>query len=451
MSQTHAQQQAASTILRIAIPAIGDAYLQNLIGIVDMFFVAKLGLLAVDAVGVTNIYSMTYIALFTATATALSVFLARAVGEKNLASGQSVVWHGFLLNLASGLVLALVSILFHSPLLHLMGATGRLEATALPYFLITLGISPLIAVFTAQTAAFRATGDTKTPFRVGLEMNAIHFILDYLFIFGFASFHGYGLKGAAIALVCARFYGWFRLWLLAQKVSFLATKEVNWSLQMPLLASLIRFGVPAALERLFMRLGQIVYFGLIVRMGIGTYAAHNIAGTMTVFASTIGSGFATAAIVSIGQAIGRKEVETIPALRRWGYIYASTTMTIVTAILCAFSPFAGYLFTQNQHVIHLLFIVLAIDTCSQPFLAAVLIDTAAIQANGDSRYPMIVTALGIWGIRTLGVYLFGVKFGFGLPAVWASIAADNAFRTILFRWYYKKKHNSGDSRICLQG
>jgi len=47
--------------------------------------------------------------------------------------------------------------------------------------------------------------------------------------------------------------------------------------------------------------------------------------------------------------------------------------------------------------------------------------------------------IGIWGIRTLGVYIFAWKLGLGLPAVWTSIALDNAFRTGLFAWYRKKK------------
>lgn len=51
-------------------------------------------------------------------------------------------------------------------------------------------------------------------------------------------------------------------------------------------------------------LGQVIYFGLIVRMGIDVYATHNIAGTLTTFGYTIGSGFATAATATISRAIG---------------------------------------------------------------------------------------------------------------------------------------------------
>jgi Na+-driven multidrug efflux pump len=82
---------------------------------------------------------------------------------------------------------------------------------------------------------------------------------------------------------------------------------------------------------------------------------------------------------------------------------------------------------------------LFIDLISQPFLASVLVDTSAVQASGNSTFPMIVTIIGIWIIRTLGVYIFAWKLGYGLPAVWISIAADNALRAGLFIWYRRKR------------
>lgn len=425
----------ARRVFHIALPAIGEAYLQNLLGVVDAFFIAKLGLIAIDAVGVTNVYSMTYVGVFIAVSAALSVFLSRAVGAKNLERGHAVIWHGFVIAVIVGIIVSLISVFFSVPLLHIMGAHGILQYTARPYFTIVLGISPLIALFTAQSAAFRAIGDTKTPLRVGLEMNALHVVFDYLLIFGIGSFHGFGIKGAAIAMVLARLYALIRLWTKSRQVEAIALHAPDLKLSASLGWSMTKFAVPAALERLSMRLGQVVYFGLIVRMGVDVYATHNIAGTLTTFASTIGTGFATAATATIGQAIGSGQQEDVRVYRRWSYIEAAIFMTGATIMLCLFSPWIGLLFTHDQHVIHLLFIILAIDIFSQPFLAAVLVDTSAVQAGGNSKFPMLTTMIGIWVIRTLGVYLFAWRFGFGLPAVWVSIAADNALRAGLFLWY----------------
>lgn len=427
-------------VFRIALPAIGEAYLQNLLGIVDAFFIAKLGLIAIDAVGVTNIYSMTFIGMFVAVSAALSVFLSRAAGAKNLERGRSAIWHGIVIAFVLGIVLSFISVFLAIPLLHIMGANGKLQSTAYPYFTIVLGISPLIALFTAESAAFRAIGDTKTPLRVGLEMNILHVILDYVLIFGVGSFHGLGIAGAAIAMVLARLYALIRLWITSRQIDALSLHAPDLKLSASLGWSMIQFAVPAALERLSMRLGQVIYFGMIVRMGIDVYATHNIAGTLTTFASTIGTGFAIATTTTIGQAIGSGNEKDVRIYRRWSYIESAISMTTVTIFICLFSPWIGLLFTHNSHVVHLLFVILAIDVFSQPFLAAVMVDTSAIQAGGNSTFPMLTTMIGIWGIRTLGVYVFAWHFGFGLAAVWICITVDNALRSCLFLWYRRTRN-----------
>lgn len=431
---------ADKRVFAIAWPAIGEAYLQNLLGVADTFFVAKLGLVAIDAVGVTNVYGMTFIGVFIAISSALSVFLSRAIGAGNLKRGRAAVWHGMAVAIAVGGAFGAASLAFAVPLLHMMGARGSLQHTALPYFRTVLGLSPLIAMFTAQSASFRATGDTKTPLRVALEMNVVHVILDYILIFGVGPIPGWGIEGAAWAMILARIYASARLWMKSRRVDALSLSRQDLLFHPSLLSSMIRFAIPAALERLSMRLGQVIYFGLTVRMGVDVYATHNIAGSVTTFAYTIGGGFATSATATIGQAIGSGNDSDAIAFRKACYWQAAGLMTAVTGILCVTSPWFGLLFTNNHKVIHLLTVILAIDIVSQPFLAAVLVDTAAIQAGGNSRFPMIVTTIGIWGVRTLGVYIFAWKLGMGLPAVWASIAGDNALRAALFSWYRRKKN-----------
>ncbi|MBM7656301.1 putative MATE family efflux protein [Neobacillus cucumis] len=383
---------------------------------------------------------MTYIGVFTAISATLSVFLSRSFGAKDVTRNKAVIFHGIFISIFIGLVFSIVSVAFANTFLELIGANAKLKNTAGIYFKVVLGLTPFIALFTAQSASFRAIGDTRTPFRVGVEMNIIHVLLDYVLIFGIGSFHGLGLTGAAIAMILARIYGFLRLVIISQRITAIALIFSDCKFLWNLTVSMIKFAIPATIERLSMRLGQVVYFGLIVRMGTEVYATHNIAGTLTTFASTVGGGFAVASSTLIGQAIGENNLKDVREYRKWSYIQSALSMTIITALLAITSPWIGKLFTHNQFVLHLLMIVLFIDTVSQPFLASVSVDTSVVQAGGNSSFPMIVTMIGIWIVRTLGVYLFAWKLGFGLPAVWISIAADNALRAGLFLWYRQKKN-----------
>ncbi|QQE78181.1 MATE family efflux transporter [Alicyclobacillus sp. SO9] len=431
--------QAARRIFAIAWPAIGEAYLQNFLGVVDMIFIAHISLAAVAAVGVTNIYKLTYTAVFTAVSTALSVSLSRYVGARQFKTGRAAIWHAFIIVLVVGTVLGVASVLFSVPLLRIMGARGALLQTAIPYFQIVLAMAPLIALFTAQSAAFRAIGMTKIPLRIGLEMNAIHVVVDYLLIFGFGPIPALGIRGAALSLLVVRIYALARLWWKSRCLEAIALSKADLTLQLDILKQMMRFSLPAAAERLSKRLGQVLYFGIIVRMGVDVYATHNIAGTLTPFASAVGEGFSIAATAAIGNAIGRGHKSLIDTYRRWSYLQAAVSMTVITGLLCIFSPWIAQFYTHSTHVINLLTVILAIDTISQPFMSSVVIDTATIQVGGNTRFPMMVTTIGIWCIRSVGVYVFGWRMGFGLPAVWASIAVDNMIRSVIFTWYRRKR------------
>jgi Na+-driven multidrug efflux pump len=147
---------------------------------------------------------------------------------------------------------------------------------------------------------------------------------------------------------------------LTTRLALFLDFKVIWNL----VGSMIKFAIPATLERLSMRLGQVVYFGLIVRMGTVVYATHNIAGTLTTFAFTVGGGFAVAASTLIGQAIGEQNLSDVKEYRKWSYIQSAVSMTVITAILAITSPWTGKLFTHNETVLHLLMIILFIDTFS---------------------------------------------------------------------------------------
>ena len=58
------QQQVDRQILRIALPAIGENFLQMLMGMVDSYLVAQLGLVAVSGVSVAGNIITIYQAIF---------------------------------------------------------------------------------------------------------------------------------------------------------------------------------------------------------------------------------------------------------------------------------------------------------------------------------------------------------------------------------------------------
>nr|WP_255525138.1 MATE family efflux transporter [Rufibacter sp. LB8] len=90
-------------------------------------------------------------------------------------------------------------------------------------------------------------------------------------------------------------------------------------------------GSPAAAEVLFMRAGQIVYFGFIVSLGTDVFAAHQIAGNVEVISYMVGYGFATS--YHLGRATDRRRKDRRATYAKLGSWMALGLMSVLGAFL----------------------------------------------------------------------------------------------------------------------
>ena len=69
-------------ILNIALPAMGENFLQMLMGMVDSYLVAHLGLIAISGVSVAGNIITIYQAIFLALGAAVASVMSKSLGEK---------------------------------------------------------------------------------------------------------------------------------------------------------------------------------------------------------------------------------------------------------------------------------------------------------------------------------------------------------------------------------
>jgi len=435
IQQNKTTKQKLFVILALAIPAMIENILQTVVGFVDTLFVAKLGLNEVTAVGVANAILAVYIAIFMAIGVGTSSLIARNIGAGDLEKAKSVARQSTFISAIIGLLFGLITIFFSEPLLQLMGADSKVLADGVTYFKIVGISSVFIALMFTFGSILRAAGDTKTPMKVSWWINILHIGLDYILIFGVLGLTGLGVAGAAWATVIVRIIGTLALYFYIKKsqVSFRlmgtrSTKDAH---------SIIKLSTPAAIERLIMRLGQVLYFGLIVKIGADTYAAHTIAGNIETFSYMPGYGLAIAATTLVGQSIGAKqskEAFEYGMLTTW---VAVVFMSLIGAILFFLSPWFATWFTTDKNAVDMVVTALRIDAFAQPALAVGLVLAGALQGAGDTKSPMYSTAIGMWVIRVLGVYILGIQFEMGIAGVWISIAIDLYVRAIYLFYRFK--------------
>jgi putative MATE family efflux protein len=432
-------RQVLKTIFLLAMPAVIENFFQTILGFVDTLFVSKLGLIEVSAVGVTNAILAVYFAIFMSIGISANVLVAKHLGAGNKEKAKEISHQSILLATIIGLLFGFISYFFAEPLLRLMGVEKNVLEPAISYFQIVATPSIFISLMFVLGSILRGNGDTTTPMKISIYINLIHIGLDYIFIFGFFMIPALGLEGAAYATVIARLIGVIGLSFYLIKDKKVALNPSYWKLKKEIQWNIITLGTPAAGERLVMRIGQVLYFGIIIALGTNTFAAHQIAGNIEVFSYMIGYGFATAATTLVSQKLGANDLDGAKRYANLSILSGVIFMTFFGLLLFIFGEWAAHFFTDNLTVVQQIKIALQIDAFIQPVLAVVLILTGIYQAAENTKFPMYTTTIGIWVIRTLGVYFLGVYFNWGISGVWIAIGLDNLFRAI-WLWYFYQNH-----------
>ena len=427
--------EKSQKILDIAIPATIENILQTLVGFIDTLMISKLGLISVTAVGISNNIFAVYLAVIIAVGVGASSLISRYLGAENVSKAKQTAIQSTFLSIIIGIIFGIVTITFSEQILNIMGAEREVVYKALPYFNIVGGATVFVSMLTVFGSILRATGDAKTPMIVNTAVNIINIVLDYILIFGLGPLPAMGVAGTAIGTVVARIIG--SMLMLSKIRHTILSFKFRDMFPRSNYKALIDLSIPAILERLIMRLGQVVYFGLIVSIGVKTYAAHTIAGNIESFTYMPGYGLTAAASILVGNSFGAGKNKEAYEYGILSMKIGVLIMSIGALILFFGSPWFATWFTDDSEAIGKIIIALRIDAFAQIPVAISLICAGALQGSGDTKSPLYSTAIGMWGIRVLGVYILGIKFGMDIAGVWLSILIDlilrSVFLTVKFR------------------
>lgn len=406
--------------------------LQMLMGVVDNYLVAQVGLIAVSGVSVANNIITIYQAIFIALGAAVSSLVAKSLGEKNAQKSLHYQSESLLITLGLSLVLGLVSLGLGKMILTWLGTDAAVTQAGGLYLAIVGGLIVSLGLMTTLSAFLRALGKPQLPMYISLLTNVLNAGLSALAVF---ILH-WGIVGVACSTVLARLVG--TLLLVSQLSIKKIIKNIRWTLD----RDLIKIALPAAGERLMMRAGDVVIVAIIVKFGTEVVAGNAIGETLTQFNYMPGMGVATATVILVAHSLGQKNTKDIKQLVRDSYLISTIMMLCVGALVYVFGSHLTYLFTTNQTALTASLVVLFYSFIGGPATAGTLIYTAAWQGLGNAKLPFYATTFGMWVIRIISGYVLGVSLHLGLTGVWLATVADNIFRWIFLYILYKKYMNS---------
>ncbi|MGL4735840.1 MAG: MATE family efflux transporter [Cellulosilyticaceae bacterium] len=437
---TKETKQMMGTIFILAVPVIIENILQVLLGTTDTLFAGKLDGNAIAGIGVTNLIMNIYIAFFTAVGVGTTAIIARKIGDQKIDEAENALKQSVILGALIGIGVGIVSICFAEPLLRLLGAAPEVMAYAKPYFMVVAVPCVVLCLMQTLSSALRGAGDTKTPMIAATIANIINIPLNYILIFGIFGFEGWGIVGAGLATTLSRIVA---LGILAMKLQKGQSKlhlnfKESWKIDKEMMGTIGRIGIPAGMEKLIMRLGQLVYGSMIITLGTSSYIAHNVAGTIESYSYLPAMGFGVATTTLVGQQLGARKIKDAKKYAYVSNILSSILMIVIGILFFIGAPFLAALFTEDAEVKLLVVKVLRIIALFQPLLSLSMIMASALQGAGDTKFPMYATLVGIWGIRVAGGYLLAVVFGLGLVGIWLAYALDVSVRGILMFLRFRK-------------
>jgi len=245
-----------SNILQSASGTLSSIYLGRLIGV---------RALAAASSFFPIIFFM--IAFFIGIASASSVLIGQAYGARDEERLKAVAGTTLTIAIGSGAVVAIGSIWFLPPLLHLIGTPADVFDDALAYAHVLFYSLPLLFVYIAYTTFVRGTGDSRTPFLSLIVSTVLIVLFTPWLIRGWLGFPQFGIIGAALANIFANVVAFaFLLVALAREKNPLAldmsiVRHMN--IEQKLLVTLIRIGIPTGVQMVMVSLAEVAVIALV--------------------------------------------------------------------------------------------------------------------------------------------------------------------------------------------
>jgi len=432
-----------SLIMSLAWPTIIEQAMQTAVQYIDTAMVGSLGTQATAAVGATTTVGWLIFSSISALSVGFLAFVARACGAQDRAAAQRAVSQAVLVVLVVGLVFTALPLLLSRRVPVWMQVDVSVRELASTYFFILyLPMLPRTAS-TIFGTVLRAAGDTKTPMKVGLLVNLINVVLNFMLIYPTRTVEifgrslriigaGWGVVGAAVASAIAFTVGGIRITMALWKHPMLSPRGMKLRPDASILIPCLRIALPNMLQRFATSFGYVAFAAMINSLGEISTAAHTIANTVESAFYIPGYGMQTAAATLTGNAYGAQDNAQMKKVSRMFIPIEIILMTLSGAALFALAPTLMHLFSSSGEVISLGAVVLRMVAVSEPFYGLSIIIEGMMMGVGKTKAPFIYNIAGMWGVRIVGTYICTQLLGMGLISAWACMIAHNLLLFVLY-------------------
>lgn len=392
-----------SNIILYTVPIILTSILQLLFNAADLVIVGQFcGSVSVAAVGATGSLTNLLINFFIGLSIGTGVTVAHGLGSRQKAVVHKAIHTALPIALLSGALLTVVGVLFSENFLRLMGTPENVLPLSAVYMKIYFAGITFTMVYNYCAAILRAAGDTKSPLLFLSLAGVINVLLNILFVTVFdmnvagvalATAISQGISAALVVIALMR----------RKDVCRLELKKLRFYRQ-PLI-KMLQIGMPAGIQSSLFSISNVLIQSSVNSFGdifmSGNAAAANIEGFVYVSMNA----FSQTAVNFIGQNVGAgqyKRVSRVLKICLWSVSAVGIGLGVLAyvlgpALLAIYIPDSPAAISYGM--IRLAYICL-------PYVFCGLMDvsTGALRGLGESFVPMLISVLGVCGLRIGWIY-----------------------------------------------
>lgn len=397
-NQNMLQGPLVGNIILYTIPIILTSLLQLLFNAADLVVVGRFcGSVSVAAVGATGSITNLIVNLFIGLSVGAGVTVAHALGGREEEAVRRTVHTALPAALVSGVILTVVGVTYSGTFLRLMDTPENVLPLSATYMKIYFGGITFTMVYNFCASILRAAGDTKSPLIFLTIAGVVNVVLNVFFVralhmnvagVALATIISQGISAAAMVIVLMRRADACKLDL--RKIRFY--KE-------PLL-KMLRIGLPAGIQSSLFAISNVLIQSSVNSFGqvlmSGNAAAANIEGFVYVMLNA----FHQTAVNFIGQNVGAHQYKRV-----YKTLWICLGCVVVVGLgagLLAWSlgqQLLSIYITDSAEAISYGMIRLGF-VCIPYFLCGLMdVSTGALRGMGSSLAPMIISVLGVCGIR----------------------------------------------------
>lgn len=339
------------TVIYFSLPYFLSYFLQTLYGMADLFIIGRFnGVESTTAVSVGSQVMHMLTVMIVGLAMGSTVMIGRAVGAGQKERVRAVIGNTVTLFAGLSLVLTAGLLLAVRPIVSVISTPPEAVAGTVSYLTVCFMGIPFITAYNIISSVFRGMGDSKSPMYFIAIACAANILLDLLFI---GVWH-LGPMGAALGTTLSQTVSVaVSLFFITKGPSGLKLSLQDLKPRGDILGSLLKVGIPVAVQDGFIQISFIVITIFANRRGLDDAAAvgivEKIIGVLFLVPSSMLSTVSALGAQNIGA--GRHDRARL-TLRYAILIAASFGAAAAVSMQFVSGPVVG-LFTDNTHVISL--------------------------------------------------------------------------------------------------